>query len=446
MVDKNLFLYDLAVVAIFKDEGHYLKEWIDYHLLAGVEHFYLYNNESSDNYKEVLAPYVEENLVTLTDFPGKLMQADAYDDAIENYRFECRYMAFIDLDEFIFPKTNQKISEVLDENLLRFTNAGGLAINWQIFGSNGQEKADYSRGVLERFTRRASSNRFFFDTNGKRSGNTHIKTIANPRFVWHSNGAHYVSYFNNTFSVNSNGDIVLGRYNAPVLDDKIVVNHYVIKSREEFFSKKNKGRADGNDNLHEQFFSTNDTNEVFDDGILKYRAAREKVFSFESDNQRANRVVKSLAEILTQSLPDDDPSNYSLADILAQNSPEDRLANFFVGKLETFLTCRAVAEKFQIKFGDHFAEEIALNLIYRTLIQAGSLTYAEIQMFLKALPEILSRPFPICRELKDLAQSNVIPRFCEALKNDTDNLSNGEETMRTRNDSFYVQKLLRLIK
>ncbi len=106
MVDKNLFLYDLAVVAIFKDEAPYLKEWLDYHLLAGVEHFYLYNNDSSDDCKKILAPYVEKNLVTLTDFPGKMMQYPAYEDAIEKFRFECRYMAFIDLDEFIFPKVD----------------------------------------------------------------------------------------------------------------------------------------------------------------------------------------------------------------------------------------------------------------------------------------------------------------------------------------------------
>ncbi|MBR0060195.1 MAG: glycosyltransferase family 92 protein, partial [Selenomonadaceae bacterium] len=103
MVDKNLFLYDLAVVAIFKDEGKYLKEWLNYHLLAGVEHFYLYNNDSSDDYAEVLAPYVKANVVTLTDFPGRLTMFPAYNDAIEKFRFDCRYMAFIDLDEFIFP-------------------------------------------------------------------------------------------------------------------------------------------------------------------------------------------------------------------------------------------------------------------------------------------------------------------------------------------------------
>ncbi|MBO4401217.1 MAG: hypothetical protein J5809_05170 [Selenomonadaceae bacterium] len=33
-VDKNLFLYDLAVVAIMKNEAPYAKEWLDYHLLA----------------------------------------------------------------------------------------------------------------------------------------------------------------------------------------------------------------------------------------------------------------------------------------------------------------------------------------------------------------------------------------------------------------------------
>ena len=98
MVDKNLFLHDLAVVAIFKDEAPYLKEWLDYHLAAGVDHFYLYNNESSDDYKKIIAPYVEANLVTLTEWPGKLMMYPAYEDALEKFRFTCRYMAFIDLD------------------------------------------------------------------------------------------------------------------------------------------------------------------------------------------------------------------------------------------------------------------------------------------------------------------------------------------------------------
>ena len=31
--------YYVSVCAIFKNEGKYLREWIEYHLTAGVEHF-----------------------------------------------------------------------------------------------------------------------------------------------------------------------------------------------------------------------------------------------------------------------------------------------------------------------------------------------------------------------------------------------------------------------
>ena len=87
MVDKNLFPYNLAVVAIFKDEARYLREWLDYHLLTGAEHFYLYNNDSSDDYEKILAPYVEAGLVTLIDWSGQAMQNPAYLDALNRLDF-----------------------------------------------------------------------------------------------------------------------------------------------------------------------------------------------------------------------------------------------------------------------------------------------------------------------------------------------------------------------
>ncbi len=165
-----------------------------------------------------------------------------------------------------------------------------------------------------------------------------------------------------------------------------------------------------------------DRNEIFDDGILKYRAARKKIFSFESDEQRINRVLASVFKLLTE------------------RSPFDAPKEFFNGKLETFLTCRAVAEKFGIKIGDRSAEEIALVWIYATLIKADSLTRAEVQMFLKALPEILARPFPICRELKELAQNKILPGFCEILKNG--NVLKGIDSWKLRSDMLYLQNLL----
>ncbi|MBQ3727822.1 MAG: glycosyltransferase family 92 protein [Selenomonadaceae bacterium] len=433
MVDKNLFLYDLAVVAIFKDEARYLKEWLDYHLLAGVEHFYLYNNDSSDDFRKVLAPYVEENLVTLIDLPGRVMQMPAYNDALEKFRFECRYLAFIDLDEFIFPKSNRSITEVVDEILSADPNAAGLSIHWQLFGSNGQKKADYSRGVLERFVTRAEKDfsnevKTLVENGGKRYGinfsvsNGFIKSVTNPRCV-KSVFNHFANYFDGHYTVDETGmqlKPTLAVY--PIHAEKIVVNHYVIKSREEYNRKLMRERVDDGSKWPADFFDGYDHNEVFDDGILKYRAARAKNFSFESDEQRINRVVDSLVQTLTK--------NFS--------------AESLEGELETFLTCRAVAEKFQIKIGEYSAEEFALAWIYRTLANVNPITYAEVQMFLKALPEILARPFPICKEIKRLTPENILPRLCESLKKG--NGLKADDDWYVRFNWLYVQKLLRLIK
>ena len=162
-VDKNLFLYDLAVVAIMKNETPYVKEWLNYHLLAGVNHFFIYDNESEDNLKEILQPYIDAGLVTYIFYPGEMIQTPAYNDAVNDFRFFCRYMAFIDADEFILPVSKPTISEVLDEVFSYNQSIAGLAINWQYYGSNGLTKADFSKGVLERFTRRAPKNFTWMD-------------------------------------------------------------------------------------------------------------------------------------------------------------------------------------------------------------------------------------------------------------------------------------------
>ena len=89
-----------------------MKEWIEFHKIQGVEHFYLYNNNSTDNYLEVIQPYIDSKCITLVEWPysykpGKTaewhnIQNKAYMHCIENYRKESTWIAVIDLDEFLF--------------------------------------------------------------------------------------------------------------------------------------------------------------------------------------------------------------------------------------------------------------------------------------------------------------------------------------------------------
>ena len=383
MVDKNLFLHDLAVVAILKNEGAYLKEWLDYHLLAGVDHFYLYDNDSTDNQREVAAPYVKAGLVDYIHAPGKFMQYAVYNDAIKRFKFFGRHMAFIDADEFIFPKTSQSIAETLDEILSLAPEAAGVMINWQSFGSNGQEKADYSRGVLERFTRRAPVNWSALAVGNLIIGNLACKIVINPRLINFIDNAHYAFCFNGLSCINSDGIIDYDVSEKKIVAaDKIVVNHYYVKSREEYVKKISRGAADHNSHLYSmKNFEINDRNEEFDDGILRYRAARAENFSLPDDDERFKRVAKTLTEIFSA---------------------------YVAGKkfsMETALTCRALSAYLLEKFPDNadrwkVYEETAFAAILNSL---DDLSLLDAHMLIRELPQLLCRPYPAAKSLREVA-------------------------------------------
>ena len=145
-------------------------------------------------------------------------------------------------------------------------------------------------------------------------------------------------------------------------------------------------------------FALYDRNEVFDDGILKYRDARAKNFSLEDDAQRFARAEKVLIDTLTAQSPFDTP------------------ADFFNDKLETFLTCRKLAEVFGTRIGNRSAEEYALVWIYQTLVTRHPFAYAELQLLLNELPALLSRPFPLCKKILRLASEKIFPTVDEDLK------------------------------
>ncbi|MBR6013508.1 MAG: glycosyltransferase family 92 protein [Selenomonadaceae bacterium] len=405
-VDRNLFLYDLAVVAIMKNEGSYAKEWLDYHLLAGVNHFYIYDNESPDNLKEVLQPYIEKNIVTYIFYPGKARQYEAYNDAAKNFRFSCRYMAFIDADEFIFPQKNQSIVEVLDEVLSDKPNAGGLGINNFYFGSNYQEKADLTRGVLERFTRRNSVE----DTpllNDVHVGVAQIKTITIPRKIDYFYNPHFAHYYENFTAINSNGVPIATYSSYPPTVEKIVMNHYRDKSHEEYFKNKvQRGTADAVFNIYKEDGYSHDTsaNEVFDDSILKYRDERKIFYGVNEENflgffAEKNKINNDkLFNVLMQ----------NLSPLFAKNIPRE----FLLGKMETFLTCRAASvylrENIMNENAGNFFEEMSLQAIYFTMTTEVSLP--DIRLLIDELPKILKLKYPVVKDIrKGLEQ--IIPQI-----------------------------------
>ena len=382
MVDKNLFLHDFALVALLqKGDHHYLKEWLDYHLAAGVDHFLLYDSTDNEDIHEVLQPYIEAQQIDYFGAKGETVVLPVYNDAVHRFKFVCRYMAFINVNEFIFPKTEQSITEIADEILSQNDRTVGLAVNWQVFGSNNLQTADYSKGVLERFTRRAPSDWFEPPTEETLPiGNIHIRSIVNPRFVHYILNPHFAYYFEGSFAVNSNGERVPYWGNEPILSDKIVVNCYLTKSKEEF-----KSRSDDM-----AIFYKNNRNDEKDESILAYRDSRLESYTPPKQFEREDyfqMLEKTLLPAVRSDTPDD----------------------FFNGKLEMFLVCRSVAGILRRSFPrdnrGRFMEEAALRCINRT--HKTPLTFPEIMLMLDALPQILALPYPVVDDIRKNCMSFV---------------------------------------
>ncbi len=244
--------YYLAICAIAKNEGPYFKEWIEWHKKQGVEKFYIYDNESTDCTKEVLAPYVKSGLVEYNYFPGYKVQLSAYDNCFDRHRLDTRWIALIDLDEFIVPIKDGNIPEFLK----RFEKFPAVEINWLVYGSNGEKKKKPGT-MMERFKRHSHYEHIL---------NRHVKSIVNPRRIFNMIGCHEAARISG-HAADSHGNPIKKNFRErEPQHDVIRINHYAVRSYEEFMEKQAKGRASGRTKmLTQNYFLKFDLNDIEDD-------------------------------------------------------------------------------------------------------------------------------------------------------------------------------------
>ncbi len=245
----------LAVCAIAKNEGPYFEEWIEWHRKQGVEKFYIYDNESTDCTGEVLAPYVEKDIVDYTYFPGQKRQLAAYDDCFEKHRLETRWLAVIDLDEFIVPVKDASIPEFLH----RMEKFSAIEINWLVYGSGGA-KTKEPGSVMERFRKHSHP---------EHPLNNHVKSIVNPRKVCCMTGCHESAWISGRIADSHGNSLTKARSERKPQQDVIRINHYAVKSYEEFLAKRSRGRARVTSLRDMGYFERYDLNDIEDTTTMK---------------------------------------------------------------------------------------------------------------------------------------------------------------------------------
>ncbi len=136
--------YNFVVCAMFKDEAIYLEEWINFHIGQGVEHFFLFNDESTDNFEEVLAPWIKKGFVTINECNG-LAQEEIYESFISNYKKRVIWAAFIDIDEFLYCDELTPLPLKMKE----FEGFSCIFITWRILGFKERPEV-YSASLIEK--------------------------------------------------------------------------------------------------------------------------------------------------------------------------------------------------------------------------------------------------------------------------------------------------------
>lgn len=224
-------MYRLSIGAIAKNEHFGLREWANYHRLVGVEHIYIYDNDSQIPVRETLAEEIASGFVTCTEFPGLSKQLPAYNDCLARYGADNHWIAFIDCDEFLVPKKSDSVVDVLGE----FENYASLQVNWVLFGSSGHVKRPEGL-VIENYTRSSPTSY---------KENLHTKGIVQPSMVQCAgSNPHFFLPRRGFYNVGENFEAVPNAWSKRHSIEKIQLNHYTLKSLDEFKMKIAKGRAD----------------------------------------------------------------------------------------------------------------------------------------------------------------------------------------------------------
>lgn len=259
---EQIFEDNLAIVAIAKNEGNYIEEWLAYYKSIGVNRVYLYENNSTDNMKEKAQPFIDSGFVVYHNLPGEAKQLPAYNHAIQMYGQKTRFMAMVDCDEFLMPvKDRFDLYKVVSNIFQRNPHGGGVGVNWCVYGSGG--KTEKEPGLLmERFHMRARKEAW---------NNKLIKTIVNPRLVKKFVSPHFAVYKLGAWCIDTKGRRVGTWYINDVDFSVLRCNHYFCKSVEEFKNKQARGLADRVGIKYDMNkFYKYDVNDLIDDSMDIY--------------------------------------------------------------------------------------------------------------------------------------------------------------------------------
>ena len=268
----------ISIISQFKDEAKYLKEWIEFHLLVGVDDFYLTNHLSADNYLEVLQPYIDKGIVKITDL---LIDVNVGKNSFKNEQglvnhsmpivnkhikeSDSDWVIYLNVDEFLYPTEEDNIKDVIK----KFDpKVGQIGVNWRLMGNSNYRLKD-NELITEKLTKCKFKNHTYktelFDNQ------KHTKSLIKKESFIHLPSVHYGIIKQNYLHVDALGNpnnIESDKYRTKIqVLDNLVINHYQFRDLEYTETKINMykewGRKYDDEDLYKNTHNDEDNFEIF---------------------------------------------------------------------------------------------------------------------------------------------------------------------------------------
>lgn len=232
----------IAIALVVRNEARHVGEWADFHARAGVTGFLVYDDGCTDATIPILRETLPVERLVVVPWRQRLRdawlgrelhnQVLAYAHAAANFGGAFRWLACIDVDEFLVPRRAASLPEALAHLGVR----RNLSLPWHMFGRSGHAVPP-DGGVLRNYLRRAADP--MSDARGVRA----FKCVVDP---CHLTGVrvHAMETDGNDRTCNDRGDEVALRdrdrpsfYSA----DHVQLNHYYTRSEQELAEKIGRG-------------------------------------------------------------------------------------------------------------------------------------------------------------------------------------------------------------
>ncbi len=262
----------IVLCTIWRNELKSALEWIAYHLNLGFDEIYIYDNFSDDGSRELLSILHKSGLINHVIWDYKengSPQVSAYKHAADQVREDADWIIYIDADEFLVPYNHDNVHELLLDVIGNDQNISAITFNWKTFGSNGH--SEYIPALV--------MDRFLMCREGTLSPNNTVKSmvklknLVNPHIHIHEiSSGRYVNDASEDAIIYGNGMLRNPSFK------QAQINHYMVKSKQEFYEKKLKGNANYAeysparfDRIDDDYFKRFDINEVKDENILRFK-------------------------------------------------------------------------------------------------------------------------------------------------------------------------------